>query len=448
MTTESPALYLDRVGLAVSRIRAFNQDLLNSFDPSPPFAEFLARDDQHQVALRAANRVGKTRHAAFKLARRMVAQDGARCRVVGPSRKQTQEVIGRYLDEFLRPYLDPRSYYVTGKGWNTNTIRLNNGSICQLKSYEDRSDTHAGDSLDLIVMDEPPPRAHFAENQARVIDRDGQFILAFTAVNRPVDWLREIIEGDNGWSEYVVPFRRENVPWYSDAQYDRMVAAFRSSPWQWAQRVDAEWSGVTEGRIFSGFTEKNVTKRIPSYELSVGVGIDHGKVAGRQVGVLVAWKGSKVFVVDEYVSQWGTTPEQDAGAILSMIKRQRLRPREVNLAIGDTNVAGGGWRVNDLIEEAMRKQLNSRHAPFRIRGADKSAGSVDYGLRVVNHACYRGDLVVHERCTAIMDAMRHWQGGTTQGTDDAKLSHAADALRYICVGILGGQPAYSHLRFD
>ena len=374
----------------------------------------------------------------------MVANPSSRWRFVGPNRAQVQDVSGLYLSQFLAPYLHPKCYYLEGKGWNTSTIILRNGSICQLKSYDDRPDTHAGTSLDGVVLDEPPPKAHFAENQARVIDRGGQFILTFTAVNRPVGWMRKIIE-EQSWPQVVVPFQRQNVPWYSEEKYDSMIAVFRSSPWQWAQRVEAEWEGVTEGRVYTGFTEENVRKQPPRGDVAVGIGVDHGTVAGHQAMTLVAWRGSQIWVIDEYISEWGTTPEQDGASILAMLYRNGIKPGEVLLGVGDTNFAGG-YRVNDLVEDAIKAKLGGRFPPFRIRNADKSPGSVDFGMRCVNHAASRGDLIVLEKCTHTLDMFRNWQGGRTFGTDDAKLSHIADGIRYILAEILRDVPQYARLR--
>ena len=418
-------------------------DALNKFVPSPPFQEFVCTHHP-QMAIRAANRVGKTRHACFKAAKHMVANPSSRWRFVGPNRAQGQDVSGLYLSQFLAPDLHPKCYDLEGKGWNTSTIILRNGSICQPKSYDDRPDTHAGTSLDGVVLDEPPPKAHFAENQARVIDRGGQFILTFTAVNRPVGWMRKIIEEQN-WPQVVVPFKRQNVPWYSQEKYDSMIAVFRSSPWQWAQRVEAEWEGVTEGRVYAGFTEENVVSRHPPGEVSIGLGIDHGSVAGHQAAVLIAWQGSKIWVIDEYVSSWGTEPHEDAMEIMTMLTRNGLDPYDVIRAVGDTNLSGG-FRCNDLIEDAIRDKLNRKTSAFRIKNADKSPGSVDFGMRCLNHAASRGDLMVLEGCTHTLDSMRNWLGGRTFGTTDAKLSHMADAIRYILADILRDVPIYSRLR--
>jgi|10_taG_2_1085330.scaffolds.fasta_scaffold00470_5 hypothetical protein len=50
----------------------------------------------------------------------------------------------------------------------------------------------------LWVMDEPP--SHYTENVARIIDRPGQLVIAAT-VNRRVEWLRKMVEGDTRPSE-------------------------------------------------------------------------------------------------------------------------------------------------------------------------------------------------------------------------------------------------------
>ena len=376
----------------------------------------------------------------------MVANPNSRWRFVGPNRAQVQDVSGLYLAQFLQPYLHRKCYYLEGKGWNTSTIILRNGSICQLKSYDDRPDTHAGSSFDGVVLDEPPPKPHFAENQARTIDRGGQFILAFTAVNRPVGWMRRIIE-EQSWPQIVVPFRRENVPWYSADKYDAMVDVFRSSPWQWAQRVDADWVGITEGRVYTGFTEENVVSRLPSGDVSIGIGIDHGTTAGHQAAVLLAWQGPRIWVIDEYVSEWGTEPREDAMAILAMLSRAGLDPYDVIRAVGDTNLSGG-FRCNDLIQDAIKDKMGLKAPPFRIRNADKSSGSVDFGMRVLNHAASRGDFMVLDSCTHTLDSMRNWLGGRSFGTVDAKLSHMADAIRYILADILRDVPIYARLRIS
>lgn len=428
-------------------MRAAATDPLNTFKPTAPFLPILETDSKLVCTL-AANRIGKTYHAAYMVARDAVSGRAPRQRWIGPTAKQVSEAGARYLADFLRPHLDRRSYYVPGRGFNKSTILLQNQSIIQLRSCEDRVDSHAGDALDRVVFDEPPTRGHFAENVARVVSRNGQVVLALTAVGRPVTWLRKLVEVEQPelWEFHQIPFRREYVPWYSEEQVQAHLNAMKASPWQWQQRIEAAWEGLVEGRLFACFVEENVQGKVPSGDLDIGIGIDHGTVAGHQVAVLVAYRGSRVWVIDEYKSDWSTTPDQDAGAIVDMIKRNGLKISDVSRAVGDTNYQGGA-RVNDLIEEAITKRIG-RRCPFRIRNADKSPGSVDYGYRVLNYASDRRDLRVLERCEHVLAMFRNWRGGTKYGTTDAEYSHAADALRYIAVDVLQGAPQYARLRID
>ena len=423
-------------------------DPLNRFVPTEPFRDFVANDRDRMIVVRAANRVGKTYQTAYKVAKYMVGHADARCRVIGPTKKQVNATSARYLAEFVAPYLSRRSYYVNGKGFNSDTVMLQNGAICQLRSCEDTPNSHAGDEFDIVWGDEPLTKAHFSENLARVVSRNGQFIATFTAVNRPVSWFRKLVEVDqpDRWKQYVVPFRAEHVPWYTPEMVEAHLAAMRSSMWTWQQRVEASWEGMSEGRLFACFTEENVVKRPPTEDVSIGIGIDHGTVAGHQVAVLVAYRGTTVWVVDEYVSEWSTSPDQDAGAILDMLRRNGLGPEDVNVAVGDTNYHGG-YRANTLIEQGVEKRIGSRRS-FRIRNADKSPGSVDYGYRVLNYASDRNELKVVDSCISVLDTMRNWRGGTKFGTTDASLSHAADAIRYVCVGILEDMPQYRRLRIQ
>lgn len=360
-------------------------------------------------------------------------------------------MLGRYLAEFLDGHLEPSSYYRTGRGWNTNTIRLTNGSIIQLRSYEDRPDAHAGDSLDIVWLDEPPPRSIFTESQARVMDRDGEVWLTLTPVGRPVAWLRDMIEREGSvWEEVVIPFSQEACPWYDEAQVAQWLEDLSSSPWEYEQRVNGSWEGVTLERLFTGLSEDNIREpgKLPP-DLCVGITIDHGATAGSQVALLVLWeqRGRRMWVIDEYVSEKASSPEEDAAAIRAMLRRHRIKPSEVDEAVGDTNVSKGyaGYKLNDVLEQEFARMESQRLPPFRILGPDKTPGSVDWGLRVVNHALRRGDLVVHPRCVNLSKTLRHWKGSKTG--DDGTLCHAADALRYFAVAVLGKRTTYARLRF-
>lgn len=452
-----------RAAAALDTIRdlAARHHLL-TFQPSPIF-ESLPDETASRILIRAANRVGKTRHVAWLVSQRMVREPGLRARVIGPTNDHIHNVLGKYLSEFLGPYLATNSYYSEGRGWNggrSRTIVLANGSICELRSLRDDPDAHSGRSCHIVAFDEPPTLAHFTENAARLVDTAGQMIVAATMVNRPVQWLRDMVQGEepdpeagrtrhgSGWLQIVARFSRDACPWYTEDQVDGWLDVMRTSPWEWGQRIEAKWDGVTLERIFVGINEETFTAAPPPGSVKVGIGIDHGEVAGHQAAVLVAYSGGRIHVMDEYVNPYSTSPEEDALAILRMLSRHRIEPASVDLAIGDMNTSKGygGWRINEALEAAFASQCNRRTPPFVIQAPDKSPGSVDWGLRCVNYGGRRGDIKVHPRCVHLAATLRHWKGGK-HGTD-GKLSHIADAFRYILTAAVGAQASYARLRFE
>ena len=453
-----------RAQLGARRLRSVGE--LLRFCPSPAFERFVD-DEARMVLLRAANRVGKTRHCAYRAARLAVSQPHSRLRCIGPTNKHAQTVLGAYLADFLAPYLDPASYYIRGRGWNggrEKVVRLANGSYIELYSLEDSVDAHSGASLHEVVMDEPPSRAHYLENLARVVDTGGRLVIAATMVNRPVRWLRQMVEGEDasptqgrtihssGWVQYVARVERQNEPWIPEAQVDFWLSAMDASPWQKAQRVDAAWEGgASDTRRFSAFTEANVVDELPRGSVSIGVAMDHGEVSGRQIAILILYSGSRAWVIDEDHPDHPSSPEEDAHRLLAMLRRNGIEPNNVDLAVGDINTAGkgaSGLRVNDLIAQSIADRLGKRSPPFRIMAPSKVPGSVDWGQRLINFASRRGDLLVHPRCRYVLDMLRHWNGVRTPGTDMGELAHAADCLRYGLTAALGRVEVYARLRLD
>lgn len=430
-----------------------------TFRPSPVLADFVANEEDRLVLVRAANRVGKTRHATFKAAKFAVDHPESRGRFCGPSRRQVQDVVGRYLSEFLAPHLHRSSYYTPGRGWNQPTIRLRNGSLIQLRSYEDHPTAHAGDELDFAVLDEPPPAHIYLETLARLMSRRGRCWITLTPVGRPVDWLREVVEADGSpWRQYVAAFSREACPWYTEDQVRTWLETMEASPWEYDQRIRGAWDGVTLDRFFAGFSESNVDEAAidAGTDVEVALAIDHGEVGANTVGLLLVWGGGAprtglswapqagrhVWVLDEHVSEDGDSEVEHAAGLVAMLKRHGIRPSEVKIAVGDTN-RRGNWRVNDMLTAEVARQLKRKHAPFRFVAATKDR---NWGHRVVNGAFRRRELFVHPRCEAVTRTLRHWKGGKTG--EDGALSHAADALRYGVLSILADRPFYAGLRFS
>lgn len=440
---------------------------LDLFQPSPNF-EPLWTETARRVLLRGPNRIGKTRHLCALVAQRAIDRPNTRWRFVAPTRNFVQTVAGRYLAEFLDGHLHPRSYFVESKGWNggaAKVILLANGSIIQLLSYQDPASAHEGDELDGAVMDEPPPFAHLMATQTRLMDRPGaQLFIGATMVNRPDPNLREMVEGEDGspkegrtvhstgWVQYVG--RLDACPWKTPEQIEEQLEILRASPWDYAQRAEGAWEGITAGRRFAGFTEANVSHERPTGQVRIALSFDHGTIAGHQHHLMAFWDGPLLWIWDEYSNATSTSTEEDAHETVKMLDRHRVpwrQPGGIDYAVGDTNSAGKGYalghKINDVLMTAFAQQANRSAPPFRVVAPDKSEGNRVWGQMCVNWACRKGHLRIHPRCSKLINTMRNWKGKSTGDSDDANLAHAADALVYLITGTLGAMPAYARLRF-
>jgi hypothetical protein len=477
--------YLELEGLA-------EHELL-TFVPSPALAKAMI--DRHRWKVyRLPNRMGKTRHGAAEVAQQMIDEPGTRARAIGPTSRTTHRVQGRYLFHFLREHLAPGSYYIEGKGWNTDTIRLRNGSFCELKSVKDDPQTHAGDEFDVVWFDEVPLPAHWTENCNRVGSRRGRVLVTVTPVDRPTEFLQDDIEGPadsqarkdarsqeaecwagardyiqtTRWRTWVSEFTRASAPWKSEEEVEEQLEIFRSSPWSYDQRARGAWDGVTEGRVFRAFTDRNESAATPQGAALIGFSADHGEKAGRECVIFGAWqKGSaiefgrrrdsyRVMILDEYVSADASGIDDDGREIVERLAALRWPAANLDLAVGDVNTAGKGYAgasVNEALEEAIAHELAVRAAagrapqkktcPFRIVTPDKLQN--DFGMRLINWMLRRVELTIHPRCVALLKSIKHWKGGGSG--EDGELKHIADSLIYFIVKIVEDSADYQRLRF-
>lgn len=430
----------------VGAARWYEANPLATFKPSPVLAPFMV-DPSPRILVRAANRVGKTRHAIARLSERMCKLPNRRYRVVGTDFKQTQIVAGGYLHHFLpASMLKSSSRYSGQRGWNYEMIELVNGTTCELRTYEQKPDQHAGGDMDGILCDEPPPALIWAECLRRVFSRRGFLWLTFTPLGREVTWLRKVIEAEGSeWREYVVGMSRENCPWYSQEQVDKWINEVRTTmPDAYEQTINGAWEGPTGARAFSGYDSAvhfGVDTMIPS-GAKWGVGVDHGEGAGKQVAILVAWTGhgtaAKLWVVDEAVSKGVTTPADDARNIRDMLIRNRLDVSDVTRWRGDINTAGkgaAGRSCNEMLAEELVKQARLRRLAHEFEGAEKGNDSVRNGERLVNAAMLQGRCWVNAaRCVTLCRSLAHYIGDGRKSDEDLK--HPLDGLRYIAVPAL------------
>lgn len=434
--------------------RTLTDNRLMLFCPSPALRPFM-RDRAKRILVRAANRTGKTRHAAARLAQEMLDKPNGRFRAVGVTYQQSVSVVGRYLAEFLPPSeLAPGCRYSLENGWTHQLIRLRNGATCEMRSQDQKAVAHAGSDLDGVWIDEPPPSDIFMESVTRVMARDGWVWVTMTPIGRPVQWFRDIVEAeDSEWVQYEVVMSPMNCPWYSADQVESWIEEARAFPDSFEQKIKGAWEGITSARTFTGWTSQQLLRGdldevLGGRPYTLGIGIDHGEGVGKQVAIFAVWTSEEVYVIDEIVNTEPTAPEQDARAILHRLGEWGWRLDEVRCIRGDVNSGGklsGGRKVNELLTQELNLQAGFRRTAVEVTVPDKGRGSVEYGERLINNALLRGTLFIHDRCAKLVHSMRHYAG-------EEDLKHPVDALRYIVAPILadrtGVLPIHSRLRLN
>lgn len=436
--------------------------------PSPALSGFMVDMSLRQCVL-AANRVGKTQHAAKKLADIMIEHPGTRARCVGPSEKRVDKVHAAYLHHFLREHLDPSCTYRHGKGFTNNEITLRNGSSCELMNFRQDPDTHASSSLHIVWIDEPPPPWVLTEAESRVFDtarrldhpHGGSVWVTLTAVGRPTKWLKESVQqgikdraaGDgDGWSFYQVALSRANCPWYSDEQIAERVRQVGRTPWEYKQRIEGSWDGVSEGRRFASYQDRNLLSLHTGPRQGWPSGnpvrliwaVDHGEGAGHSVWILLGYQivsrtrwGVTIAIraLGDYTNAIRQSAAEEVRQVGERLAELGFSWRHVSWAVGDTNTTAkseAAKTLNELFEIEIAKAMGL--PPYRpaveFRRANKGPDSVRSQIAVANQlfglqvAPGVQALSVSEECYHLNESLSHWAGKE----DDLK--HAADAFRY------------------
>lgn len=456
---------LKRANRCFKRTRRLQQEKPRLFDMPAAWSLLPPAQDPHgrgfwltrarRVCVVAANRVGKTTTAIRRLAKEMVQRPGTRWRIVAPTTAMLAKnrAHGHILYQSVKDQLDPGSNFKVGRGWNNNVCILRNGSTCELTSYEQDPLAHAGVSLDGVLLDEPPLRAHFEEAEARVFDTGGVVWVTLTAVGRPVKWFRTIVEdgvelaretgGEDGWVFFQVGLSKANCPWFSTKMIESRKRLCALSPSTYEQRINGAWEGVSDERWFSCYTDRNVVPTLDQgwaseNPLTYVLSVDHGELAQHTVWILYAFQvitaadGRRRLCV-RVIAEWGNpsrmTPEREAASVKRMIESAGLRLSSISWAVGDTNSAGRASETATSLNELFEAEFRRLGGAFKIHQAAKGPDSKDLLTIQVNHLLDQEVnevpcLTIHVGCTRVNETLSHWAGR------DDDLKHAGDSLRY------------------
>jgi hypothetical protein len=355
-----------------------------------------------------------------------------------------------------------RVRHLPSGGWSTIRIKTTNQGGLMLASA----------TLTGAWFDEPPssPRI-FSEVQKRVLraGRKGRILLTMTPVNARVDWIREmtetgILQGHDHHHRLepgelipvgsVDPIRLDDGTFCDEAWVESQIA--QTLPHEVPVVCHGEWSMAAEAPIFTAYRDTgpdaHVSTEIPTGDVELVLGIDHGVRAHTQTAVLCAvmrdGEQPRVWVLDEYVSPGETTEDDDARAILDMLESHGQRWDNLSAVWGDRAHHGSSRKFsiaaksNSGLMRALERLpgVTERHGIRRglvhppIRSAKKGVagqpGSVSYGCTWLHKLMLRpATFYVHPRCGSLRTGLQGYDM-----TPNSKESHIVDALRYALRG--------------
>lgn len=355
-----------------------------------------------------------------------------------------------------RSWIHPDTKFSDEHGFGTKSpilkVRHHSGgwSIIRIKTTGQGGLRLAGATIDFAVFDEPPDSQRvYSEVKKRLQSTAGRLLMTLTPVNRDCTYLRTEVE-EGRLVDHHFPLRAENMIPVGKTRPIRLkdgtpcdqawIDGVRADTidYEIPVIVDGEWEFRAVQRIFSAFDAVvHVHTRLPSGEVQLRLGIDHGtdvikvrgddgrmqQELGRQCAVLMAtWREEgdahdRVYIVDSWRASGLTTPDEDADAILEMLSRHGQTWADLHQVWGDrVHLQGSASRKSNRdLQAAIARRLRVRTDAVRPpvqtakRGAGRGAGSVMTGVRWLHHQMVRpGHFGCSPRARHVVDAIEKW----------------------------------------
>lgn len=341
------------------------------------------------------------------------------------------------------------------------------GSSIAFATYRQGSNRIAGATLDLLILDEPPPESLWGEVVLRMLRRAGQIWISMTVTPEapPQDWLQEKTkagvvrsmvtptarEVSGRWVPLLAAFRPVDgsPPFVSRRKLEQSISETTEA--ERPLRFGAAWSGAKVDRWLSAWGPWCLSEDRPPAGAKLLVAIDHSTAPGRQVAALLACvpgppdrpQDAKFWVLDEYAPAAGGGPGSNRAAaegIVAMLERQNLKWEHVDVWLGD-RAAIQRTRAQVRADNAgLRRYLcdilkvNPSLFP-RIEVPYKASGTVAGGFGEMNSRMVGGRAwKVHPRCKRGIKSVESWNGDR-----NAKEKDLLDCWRYAMEAALGGK---------
>lgn len=334
-----------------------------------------------------------------------------------------------------------------------------------------KAENLAGPRADVVITDEPLPRAVYDELWPRLLGRNGRMYQGFTptiSTSEDIGYLWEMVDDPaRPWAgEIQVELTLTavtprggllNVPWMTALEIEQFEAGVSGIERDMRMgrtrypRPDVAYFGAWGPQLIRPISIRGLPPGTP-----LGIGIDHGSRPGAQRAVLVAVEGtgihSRVWVLDEYQGDGRTETDEDAAGVLAMLARHGLQLEHVDRWVGDRAhggyQGGNGAKSNQRLKAAIAQRIGLDTAgrtgwherlPDGLRymwTPRKYDRSVWEGCEILHRMMVGMSprILVSDRCVHLAEDLSKWQGKSTDPHKDG-----IDALRYIVVDMIEGR---------
>lgn len=341
--------------------------------------------------------------------------------------------------------------YIEGVGYvyhQRKALVASNGRLLECKSNKQELLSLEGARVAWGWADEPPKQPHFNALRSRLTYDMGPLLLTLTPINRPTEWLRAILDGDeeagtppleDDWHVQHVELSVRNAPHRSPSSIEAQIA--ETDEWERPQRIYAKWEGLAQGRRLSRFSPRLLIddETVAGLPINKGdlvrVGIDHGQGVGKQVVSIVARIGGRFYLLWQWAAtEAGVGAKETAQAVLDGLASWDWTIHHVDRIFGDINTAGLGVRgaiqFNQLVEYELAQLLGVSQCPKRVESPHKGGGSVRAGESAINALMGEERWLVHEECLPFIRSARYYTG------TEEDLKDPLDSARYAVLDLL------------
>lgn len=428
---------------------------------TPPQHEWLCSAAARKL-LRAGNQIGKTWAGLAEVIWRATGTHPfiwtktppVEIWIVCTTWPQSVQIMRKFWD-LLPKELVKNKYFDAryGFGKDNPAVVFHCGSIVRFKTTNQGAEALAGATVDYVLIDEPTDEPVFRELDRRIMRQGGQMGLTLTPINRPTEYLRELVKVGVVWEKHAKLTVENLTPrgwshpmllgdgtpmdglWIAE---QRRVVLPRFAP----VVLDGEWETKLEGVVFEAFDPQvHVTEALPEYDLELCAGFDYGEGDFRTAGILQGTNREanypRVHFLAEHYSDGLAPPEEDASGFLDQLDEVGVSWSELRWAYGDKPTIGrAGRRSNQDLMTALEQELRRRGqlTPKGVlkpeikqakTGAGGGSGSKWRGVEWLHRAMLRpGHFTVHPRMERFIESLQKWQG------DDSEWKDGIDGGRY------------------